>query len=135
MQTLPVTPAAASPAAGTGSPTLDRVLGQVGCGVAGPVAGRFPTNVPFLDDFLGGGHAPGEVHGVLGAIGAGKSSLALRIAWEAARYQQAERLALADLPIVPVFWQRSFRLARLKGWKGLGMDAFGDPTLASLAPR
>jgi len=97
---------------------------------------RYPTPDDFLTSLGSGG--PGNTSGyanpafdALVAAAPSDSAAGPR----PARYQQAERLALADLPVVPVFWQRSFRLARLKGWKGLGMDAFGDPTLASLAPK
>jgi ABC-type transport system substrate-binding protein len=98
---------------------------------------RYPTPDDFLVSLVGSGgrdNTSGYANPAFDALVASAPSVSdpgLR----AARYQQAERLALADLPIVPVFWQRSFRLARLKGWKGLGMDAFGDPTLASLAPK
>ncbi|MCW3044470.1 MAG: hypothetical protein JWL57_2628 [Actinobacteria bacterium] len=98
---------------------------------------RYPTPDDFLVLLVGSGgrnNTSGYANPAFDALVASAPSVSdpgLR----AARYQQAERLALADLPIVPVFWQRSFRLARLKGWKGLGMDAFGDPTLASLAPK
>jgi oligopeptide transport system substrate-binding protein len=98
---------------------------------------RYPTPDDFLTSLVGSGgpdNTSGYANSAFDALVASAPSVSdpgLR----AARYQQAERLAVADLPIVPVFWQRSFRLARLKDWKGLGMDAFGDPTLASLAPK
>lgn len=53
----------------------------------------------------------------------------------AAAYQQVERLAIADLPVVPVLWERPVRLVRVNQWSLLGMDAFGDPTLRTVVPR
>jgi oligopeptide transport system substrate-binding protein len=97
---------------------------------------RYPTPDDFLTSLVGSGgrdNSSGYANPALDTLVATAPSIA-DAGLRAARYQQAERLALADLPVVPLFWQRSFRLARLKGWKGLGMDAFGDPTLASLAP-
>jgi ABC-type oligopeptide transport system substrate-binding subunit len=51
---------------------------------------------------------------------------------EAARarlYQQAEDLALEDMPIVPMWWRTQFRLAKLDRFGGLEIDPFEDPTL------
>jgi ABC-type transport system substrate-binding protein len=98
---------------------------------------RYPTPDAFLTSLVGSGgrgNTSGYANPAFDALVAAAPSVS-DAGLRAARYQQAERLALADLPIVPLFWQRSFRLARFKGWKGLGMDAFGDPTLASLAPK
>jgi oligopeptide transport system substrate-binding protein len=98
---------------------------------------RYPTPDDFLTSLAGSGgrdNASGYANPAVDSLLAGAPSVA-DAGLRAARYQQAERLVLGDLPIVPLFWQRSFRLARLKGWKGLGMDAFGDPTLRSLAPK
>jgi oligopeptide transport system substrate-binding protein len=97
---------------------------------------RYPTPDGFLTSLVGSGgrdNTSGYSNPAFDTLVATAPSVA-DAGLRAARYQQAERLALADLPVVPLFWQRSFRLARLKGWKGLGMDAFGDPTLAGLAP-
>jgi len=47
-----------------------------------------PTNISFLDKYLGGGTAPGDAVGILGPTGVGKSTLAVMIAVEAAFYQQ-----------------------------------------------
>jgi oligopeptide transport system substrate-binding protein len=110
-------------------------------GPSGATAIAMPMRYPTPDDFLtslvgigGRGNTSGYANPAFDALVAAAPSVS-DAGLRAARYQQAERLALADLPIVPLFWQRSFRLARFKGWKGLGMDAFGDPTLASLAPK
>lgn len=56
-------------------------------------------------------------------------------AQRAAAYQKAERLALADLPIVPLWWPRGVRLARLGRWGSLAEDAFGDPTLRTVVAK
>jgi ABC-type oligopeptide transport system substrate-binding subunit len=120
------------PAAGAAPPAM-------GLGM-GATALERPMRSPTPDDFLtalvgsGGRSVSGYADADMDALLDGAPSV-LDAGLRTARYQQAERVALRDLPIIPLFWQRSFRLARLKGWKGLGMDAFGDPTLASLAPR
>ena len=108
---------------------------------AGATAVVRPMRYPTPDDFLaslvssgGRDSTSGYANASVDSLLAGAPSVA-DAGLRAARYQQAERLALEDLPIVPLFWQRSFRLARARSWKGLGMDAFGDPTLRSLAPR
>jgi ABC-type oligopeptide transport system substrate-binding subunit len=98
---------------------------------------RYPTPDDFLASLVGSGgrdNTSGYANPAVDSLLAGAPSVA-DAGLRAARYEQAERLVLGDLPIVPLFWQRSFRLARLKGWKGLGMDAFGDPTLRTLASR
>ena len=98
---------------------------------------RYPTPDDFLASLVGSGgqdNTSGYANPAFDTLVAAAPSVS-DAGLRAARFQRAERLALADLPIVPLFWQRSFRLARLKGWKGLGMDAFGDPTLASLSPK
>lgn len=109
-------------------------------GSPGATAIALPMRSPTPDDFLaslvgsgGQDNTSGYANPAFDTLVAAAPSI-LDPGLRAARYQQAERLALADLPVVPLFWQRSFRLARFKGWKGLGMDAFGDPTLAGLAP-
>lgn len=42
------------------------------------------TGLPFLDCFMDGGHAPGEVYGVLGPYGSCKTTMAVQLAVEAA---------------------------------------------------
>lgn len=44
-------------------------------------------------------------------------------------YQEAEDLALEDMPIVPMWWRTQFRLAKLDRFGGLAIDPFEDPTL------
>ena len=48
------------------------------------------TGVPFLDRFLGGGHAGGELYGVLGPYGSCKTTLALMLLVEGARSFKAK---------------------------------------------
>jgi hypothetical protein len=83
---LPPSPPPPRPAAPEWPASLAALYTRLG----GPeAAGRtVPTGLPFLDGPLGGGHASGEVYGVIGATGCGKSFLALQIAFETARYQQ-----------------------------------------------
>lgn len=50
--------------------------------------GKFSTGIKFLDRFLNGGHAPGETYGILGAFGAGKTTLAVQLVVAGAAYQR-----------------------------------------------
>lgn len=50
-------------------------------------------------------------------------------------YQQAEDIALTDLPIIPVWWRTQIRLVKLNKWGGLGMDPYEDPTLRTVYPK
>jgi len=43
----------------------------------------FTTGIPFVDSLLGGGHAPGEVHGLMGPYGSCKTMLAVALSVEA----------------------------------------------------
>ena len=49
---------------------------------------KFPSGIKFIDTMLRGGHAPGEVYGVLGAYASGKTSLAVQIVYNTAKVQQ-----------------------------------------------
>ena len=51
------------------------------------------TGVPFFDAFLAGGHAPGEVYGLLGPYGSAKTTLAVMLCVEAARQAHSRSLA------------------------------------------
>jgi len=42
---------------------------------------KISTGVKFLDDLMNGGHAPGEVNGLLGPSGVGKSQTAVALGW------------------------------------------------------
>jgi RecA/RadA recombinase len=53
--------------------------------------GKYPTGVTFIDTLLNGGHAAGETYGILGAFGSGKTTLALQLLAESAKYQQGQR--------------------------------------------
>ncbi|HEX2149581.1 MAG TPA: ABC transporter substrate-binding protein [Actinomycetota bacterium] len=44
-------------------------------------------------------------------------------------YQEAEDLALEDMPIIPMWWRTQFRLVNLDRFGGLEIDPFEDPTL------
>ena len=98
---------------------------------------RYPTPDDFLQKVLGTGgreNASGYTNPHFDDLVAA----ALRLADPAVRakeFQQAERLALDDMPIIPLWWQRGVGLARLRRWRGLGMDAFGDPTLRTVVAK
>jgi hypothetical protein len=55
-----------------------------------------PTGVPFADRLLPRGVSPGQVVGLPGAIGAGKTLLAGQLAWAAVRQEQAPGLLWPD---------------------------------------
>lgn len=46
-------------------------------------------------------------------------------------YQQAEDVVLADMPIIPMWFRRSIRLANLDTFGGLGVNPFDNPSIAS----
>lgn len=50
----------------------------------------FPTGIDFLDQFLGGGHAPREVYGLLGPFGSCKTTLVSMLAVKGAIYFNKE---------------------------------------------
>jgi len=54
------------------------------------------TGLSFIDDFLAGGHCPGEVYGILAPYGTCKTTLAAMLCCNEARNAQASRLAAAD---------------------------------------
>jgi hypothetical protein len=60
---------------------------------------RQPTQVPFLDQMLHGGHMPGEVYAILGAFGSGKTILAVQLAVGAARAEQERFYYHPDTPL------------------------------------
>lgn len=47
-------------------------------------------------------------------------------------YQQAEDLALQDMPILPMWWRTQVRLVKLNKWGGVGMDPYEDPTIRTV---
>jgi len=47
-------------------------------------------------------------------------------------YQQAEDLALEDMPMIPMWWRTQFRLVKNNKWGGLAMDPFEDPTVRTV---
>jgi len=53
------------------------------------------TGLSFLDDFLAGGHCPGEVYGILAPYGTCKTTLAAMVCCNEARHAQAVRLETA----------------------------------------
>lgn len=50
------------------------------------------SGVSFIDEFLNGGHAPGEVYGILGPFGSCKTTLSVQLSVEAARRGHAASL-------------------------------------------
>jgi len=52
----------------------------------------FSTGIPFFDEFLGGGHAPGEVYGLMGPYGSCKTTIASMLIVEAAKAFYQEHL-------------------------------------------
>ncbi len=51
----------------------------------------FSTYIPFFDKFLGGGHAPGEVYGIMGPFGSCKTTLAIMLAVNGTRHAHAKQ--------------------------------------------
>lgn len=50
------------------------------------------TGIPFIDAMMNGGHAPGEVYGILGPTGAGKSTLGVQLCVEGAKLENISML-------------------------------------------
>lgn len=48
----------------------------------------FPTNVQFLDDYMGGGQANGEAYVLLGPSGVGKTTMGVQLCCQGAKYSQ-----------------------------------------------
>jgi len=57
-----------------------------------------PTGLAYFDVFMDGGHAPGEVNGILGPMGTGKTMLAVNLAISTGRFQLALPSALIGKP-------------------------------------
>ena len=62
--------------------------------------GIFPTGVPFFDALMNGGHAPGEVYGLLGPYGSCKTTLAMMLCVEACRQAHAIHLSTGECQYV-----------------------------------
>lgn len=62
------------------------------------VAPRFPTGVKFWDEMAGGGFTPGEVVGVLGPTGGGKTTMAVQTAIAQAQHRKNMLLVLYEQP-------------------------------------
>lgn len=111
--------------------------GAAPAGVAVQDVLRYPTPDAVLGPVLGSGGAlnfTGFSSPALDRALAAADAIG-RPAARATAYAQAERAALATLPVIPLFWPGGVRLARLARWSGLGMDTFGDPTLRTVALR
>ncbi|HEU5002217.1 MAG TPA: ABC transporter substrate-binding protein [Actinomycetota bacterium] len=113
------------------------VQGPTPAGVAVDAVLRYPTPDAALARVAGTGgdlNLTGFSSPALDASLAAARAIT-RPAARASAYTQAERDALATLPVIPLFWPGGVRLARLARWSGLGMDPFGDPTLRTVALR
>lgn len=55
-----------------------------------------PTGISFFDEYMDGGHAPGEVNGILGPFGVGKTTVAVQLAVEQCRYWHDRELELGE---------------------------------------
>lgn len=62
---------------------------------------KYPTGIKFIDTMLRGGHAPGEVYGVLGAYGSGKTCLAVQIVYNTAKTQLEMACTTTDEEVHP----------------------------------
>ena len=50
-------------------------------------------------------------------------------------YQDAEKIALEDQALIPMWNRTQYRLANLKKWANLAMDFNEDPTLAEVSQK
>jgi len=103
------------------------------------------TGLSFLDDFLAGGHRPGEVYGVLAPYGTCKTTLAAMLCCNEARHAQAARLENGDnnirvglsvlvsyeAPLSPELQQRFLMyMGQIQRGSLAAMDATGIESLA-----
>lgn len=54
---------------------------------------------------------------------------------QAAAWAQAERIALTDLALIPLWYRTEYRVAATDRFSGIDLDFFGNPTLADVAVR
>lgn len=79
---------------------------------------RFPTGLPSLDHFSGGGIPPGTVVAIVGAPGSGKTSLGIRLAREAAAFSGAPVTA----ELYELFCDEGREAAMVRFGQQLGLD-------------
>ena len=65
---------------------------------------KVPTGLEFLDPFLGGGQAPGEVYGAMGPIAGGKTTLGVMLSGSVARNLYAEYIVAGQQGPMPVIY-------------------------------
>lgn len=73
------------------------------------------TGIPYLDSFLGGGHVPGEVYGILGPYGSCKTTIAVMLAAEAAK--KSVHIAVSEEKPLPLIFIVSYE-ERMTGVRG-----------------
>ena len=75
----------------------------------------FPTGIDFIDQFMGGGHANGEVYGIMGPYGSCKTTLANMLAAKAVAYFAKQHAADSSQPrkvVVLVSYEDRLRTMR-----------------------
>jgi oligopeptide transport system substrate-binding protein len=50
------------------------------------------------------------------------------------RWQEAERIAMADMALIPLWFRTEYRVFAADRFTGMDLDFFGNPTLATLRP-
>lgn len=121
VQALPV------PVSATGAPELPPSAGSAAIVLTGTEAAMtYPGPGSFLAVL-----PPGAASAAAVAAAQATGDASAR----AGAYAAAERLAMSDLPVVPLVWPEGLVLARLTRWSGLGLDPFGNPTLRTVAER
>jgi hypothetical protein len=81
--------------------------------------GKFPTQITWLDVFMNGGQAPGEVYVLLGPTGLGKTTISINITVETARFWN-EMLAAGKIGKRKVScffsWEQDLERLRYRFW-------------------
>lgn len=128
-------PASAVAPGGSYAAALGPSQGGAGLGLSRMM--RFPSAGDVLGSLLGTG-GPDNLSGYTSPSFDASLVQASRLSNPLARtaaYGRAERVALQDLPIIPLFWPTEVAMARTSRWSGLGMNAFGEPTLRGVSPK
>jgi hypothetical protein len=81
--------------------------------------GKFSTGIPWLDSYMNGGQAPGEVYALLGPTGLGKTTTGVMVTTCTARvWNQAFKAGVVDKPKVSCLfsWEQDLDRLRLRFW-------------------
>jgi hypothetical protein len=82
--------------------------------------GKFSTGLPFIDNFMNGGQAPGEVYTLQGPSGLGKTTMGVMLTVETARlWNEAYAKGVIPKPKVSCIftWEQDTNAMRMRYWQ------------------